>query len=267
MQEKLSLECPICFYEFKDPRVLVCGHSFCKRCIANVLQNDCPSCPMCRKIILVTSVKSVSKNYSFSILLNEYKKVIQEKELSTKNYEQFKTENEYLKEEIKNLKGYLEISANKIKIAQNTLKTMESSKKENEKLKTELNNIKNSKNSSKMHENIIINLEMKIEEYKIRIKNIFELVYKHIEKLGIPDIPGIEEFKEESYVNIYHSKYPENRNRIDTPLKAKLLNQSIEYPKVPRLPRIVSKSIEKPIPNLSRSSSTHPDIKQNLPIE
>jgi hypothetical protein len=35
MDQRLS--CPVCLERFNDPRLLECNHSFCKRCLLDVL--------------------------------------------------------------------------------------------------------------------------------------------------------------------------------------------------------------------------------------
>ncbi|XP_068118310.1 E3 ubiquitin/ISG15 ligase TRIM25-like [Hyperolius riggenbachi] len=48
-----ELKCSICLDVYKDPGTLTCGHSFCRVCIKNTLDNQTSSgayeCPVCRK--------------------------------------------------------------------------------------------------------------------------------------------------------------------------------------------------------------------------
>jgi ribosomal protein L35AE/L33A len=37
-------ECSICLEEFKDPVVISCGHTFCKGCLLELKQLQCPTC-------------------------------------------------------------------------------------------------------------------------------------------------------------------------------------------------------------------------------
>ena len=38
-----QLSCTICLGSYKDPRILKCSHSFCRRCLVRVLEgDDCP---------------------------------------------------------------------------------------------------------------------------------------------------------------------------------------------------------------------------------
>ena len=38
------LSCPVCLERFSDPRLLECNHSFCKKCLVDVLLKR-PKCP------------------------------------------------------------------------------------------------------------------------------------------------------------------------------------------------------------------------------
>ena len=33
-----SLSCPVCFERFRDPRLLVCNHSFCRVCLEDIVK-------------------------------------------------------------------------------------------------------------------------------------------------------------------------------------------------------------------------------------
>ena len=56
-----TLQCPICLELLSDPKQLSCSHTFCKRCLDNMLTCSCQTetvnsltCPICRS---VTNVK------------------------------------------------------------------------------------------------------------------------------------------------------------------------------------------------------------------
>ncbi|KAL0973840.1 hypothetical protein UPYG_G00211880 [Umbra pygmaea] len=38
------LECPICLFLMCEPATMICGHSFCRRCLGNSLTSRCPAC-------------------------------------------------------------------------------------------------------------------------------------------------------------------------------------------------------------------------------
>jgi hypothetical protein len=42
------LNCPICLDRFEEPKILPCHHSFCSKCINNVISNGQVDCPTCR---------------------------------------------------------------------------------------------------------------------------------------------------------------------------------------------------------------------------
>ena len=65
---KMMLQCSICHEQFKEPRVLPCQHTFCRRCLQNTLEhqpkNDTLPCPECRNEchLISPDVKTLPKN-------------------------------------------------------------------------------------------------------------------------------------------------------------------------------------------------------------
>ncbi|KAJ8022193.1 Tyrosine-protein phosphatase non-receptor type 23 [Holothuria leucospilota] len=58
----LNLSCSICFDEYKTPKMLPCGHSFCRRCVSRICTEMGPSyrqCPKCRKKITLPASRKV----------------------------------------------------------------------------------------------------------------------------------------------------------------------------------------------------------------
>lgn len=50
-QSELDYTCPVCCDIFKDPVVLLCGHSFCKYCLKEWWrQSSLQACPVCKEI-------------------------------------------------------------------------------------------------------------------------------------------------------------------------------------------------------------------------
>lgn len=49
-QIKDILTCPICLEYYNDPRNLVCGHSYCCKCLNVIKINNVIICPLCREI-------------------------------------------------------------------------------------------------------------------------------------------------------------------------------------------------------------------------
>ncbi|XP_053193037.1 zinc-binding protein A33-like [Scomber japonicus] len=48
---EMDCSCPVCCDIFKDPVVLLCGHSFCKYCLQEWWrQSRCKTCPVCKEI-------------------------------------------------------------------------------------------------------------------------------------------------------------------------------------------------------------------------
>lgn len=64
-----SIQCPICYDIFMDPRILTCGHTFCNKCIKRL---DKTVCPMCKKSF--NSGEQI-KNYILCNTIEEFKKL------------------------------------------------------------------------------------------------------------------------------------------------------------------------------------------------
>ena len=50
-------ECLVCFETFKDPQLLTCQHTFCKRCVQRIADTGAVRCPTCKKVSLMNEVK------------------------------------------------------------------------------------------------------------------------------------------------------------------------------------------------------------------
>ncbi|XP_046701116.1 tripartite motif-containing 13 isoform X2 [Silurus meridionalis] len=77
-----DLTCPICCSLFEDPRVLPCSHSFCRRCLEGILDdNRSPlwrppfKCPTCRKETAHNGVSSLQVNYSLRSIVEKFNKI------------------------------------------------------------------------------------------------------------------------------------------------------------------------------------------------
>ncbi|XP_042281345.1 tripartite motif-containing 13 isoform X1 [Thunnus albacares] len=77
-----ELTCPICCCLFEDPRVLLCSHSFCKKCLEGLLEgNRGPAfrtpfkCPTCRKESPHNGANSLQINYSLRGIVEKYSKI------------------------------------------------------------------------------------------------------------------------------------------------------------------------------------------------
>ena len=42
-------ECPVCFDEFQEPKLLPCNHTFCLKCLENLDRQNVITSPMCNK--------------------------------------------------------------------------------------------------------------------------------------------------------------------------------------------------------------------------
>lgn len=77
-----ELTCPVCCGLFEDPRVLLCSHSFCKKCLEGLLEgNRGPAfrtplkCPTCRKESPHNGANSLQINYSLRGIVEKYNKI------------------------------------------------------------------------------------------------------------------------------------------------------------------------------------------------
>ncbi|KAM9343371.1 tripartite motif-containing 13 isoform 1-T3 [Pholidichthys leucotaenia] len=77
-----ELTCPICCGLFEDPRVLLCSHSFCKKCLEGLLDgNRGPAsrtplkCPTCRKESPHNGAGSLQINYSLRAIVEKFSKI------------------------------------------------------------------------------------------------------------------------------------------------------------------------------------------------
>ncbi|KAM4731054.1 tripartite motif-containing 13 isoform 2-T2 [Anableps anableps] len=77
-----ELTCPVCCGLFEDPRVLLCSHSFCKKCLEGLLEgNRGPAfrtplkCPTCRKETPHNGANSLQINYSLRGIVDKFSKI------------------------------------------------------------------------------------------------------------------------------------------------------------------------------------------------
>ncbi|XP_061826991.2 tripartite motif-containing 13 [Nerophis lumbriciformis] len=76
-----ELTCPICCGLFEDPRVLLCSHSFCRKCLEGLLEgprgfNRAPfRCPTCRKESPHNGANSLQVNYSLRGIVEKYTRI------------------------------------------------------------------------------------------------------------------------------------------------------------------------------------------------
>lgn len=73
------MECPICMEQYDDkikiPKNLTCGHTICEPCLRKVhdaFQTLC--CPICKKVIDVTNINDIPKNFALLNMIETNKK-------------------------------------------------------------------------------------------------------------------------------------------------------------------------------------------------
>ena len=60
-----NLTCAICYDHLDDPKQLLCGHTFCLKCLARVFKQkseDKLTCPLCRHVTSVQEGDRVEVN-------------------------------------------------------------------------------------------------------------------------------------------------------------------------------------------------------------
>ena len=197
--EREIVECPICFEIYKDPRVFMCGHTICKDCAKNSIKNEKISCPICRKAYHIKSVSNLTKNYNFSILTSEFVKLKSIQGTLSKNTENLLDENNELKLQVENLKGYLDISEAKTRLVENTLnRKILLQKTEIDSLKEKLEKatgILQKSNKDALHQSIILKLELKTESLKFKLQNLLEIIEKYLTDNNTPEFQELADFK------------------------------------------------------------------------
>ena len=68
---KAELDCQVCYALMLDPLTTTCGHTFCRKCVARVLDHS-TLCPICRRdLAMPPGVAKVPSNKRLSDLLNQ----------------------------------------------------------------------------------------------------------------------------------------------------------------------------------------------------
>jgi hypothetical protein len=73
-----QLECSVCYQMFQDPRILPCGHTFCLKCLQDIVRaaasetDKTLSCPTCRAAFQVSSqnLQELPKNFTVVQLIS-----------------------------------------------------------------------------------------------------------------------------------------------------------------------------------------------------
>ncbi|XP_017265762.1 tripartite motif-containing 13 [Kryptolebias marmoratus] len=75
-----ELTCPVCCGLFEDPRVLLCSHSFCRKCLEGLLEGTrgfrTPlKCPTCRKETPHNGANSLQVNYTLRGIVDKFSRI------------------------------------------------------------------------------------------------------------------------------------------------------------------------------------------------
>lgn len=68
---RAELDCQVCYALILDPITTACGHSFCRDCVARVL-DYADLCPICRRKLGTSSVQAEPKNYTVARLIDYF---------------------------------------------------------------------------------------------------------------------------------------------------------------------------------------------------
>lgn len=255
-----SIECPICFDIFCDPRVFFCGHTICRTCIFGCYKDEYLACPICRQQAEIDDPMNISKNYCLAGIIPEFLKLKKESDYHTKIQETLARQNEDLKQQIKNLQTYLEISSGKLKIAE---ANFSKKKQEVEKLYKEVSRLEKKQLDGKctVHNNIIVKLEMKVMELSSKLRILIS-TYKENGNLSSDFLEELEYEigREKTLLSEYTSKpnYKEfdelfsvKSSLNDSILKKETFNSfELSYKPLVRLPSVYrSRSIVKQVLN------------------
>ena len=98
------LECPICFEQFNQPKVLKCQHSFClEPCLKNMAnikhgerRKYLVECAICRKKYSVDDLNNIPDNLSLKNLIELRKQQLQSNETDSGKNGKYTHQNSYL---------------------------------------------------------------------------------------------------------------------------------------------------------------------------
>ncbi|CAH1269266.1 TRIM2 [Branchiostoma lanceolatum] len=77
-----SLSCGVCLQTFKRPKILPCGHTFCKECIREVAKGGL-RCPTCRtRVPLKGGVEALPNNYQVTELCEKFSELAAARDVS-----------------------------------------------------------------------------------------------------------------------------------------------------------------------------------------
>ena len=77
-----ALSCPVCYEYLDDPKILTCGHTFCKKCLGDIYRSELSRqlpCPMCRHVTPVPEgdISKLPTNITVKSLVEDLKSATQ----------------------------------------------------------------------------------------------------------------------------------------------------------------------------------------------